>query len=65
MQQEGTITFEPVVHTSPLETWHIVVAVLLFAAVICGLVWRSRRQAGENPGTLNLRGDRTNGGRQP
>ena len=31
MQQDGTITFAPVVQTSTLKTWHIIVAVFLFA----------------------------------
>ena len=39
MQQDGTIAFDPVVQTSTLKTWHIIVAVFLFACVIYGVVW--------------------------
>jgi hypothetical protein len=45
MQQDGTITFERVVQTSTLKTWHIIVAVLLFACVIYGVLWWSRRRS--------------------
>jgi hypothetical protein len=31
MQQDATITFEPAVQTSSLESWHLVAAVILFA----------------------------------
>jgi hypothetical protein len=43
MQQDRTIAFEPVVQTSALKTWHIIVAVFLFACVIYGIVWWARR----------------------
>ena len=61
MQQDATITWEPAVRTSPLETWHIVVAAILFVCLIFAAVWWSRRQSEENPGTLNLRENRTDG----
>ena len=54
MQQDGSITFQRVVHTSSIETWHIVVAVFLFAGLICAAVWWSRNYSEKNPGTLNL-----------
>jgi heme A synthase len=61
MQQDGTITFEPVVQTSILKMWHIVVAVFLFACVIYGVVWLARRHS-ENNGSLRLgRDQRTSG----
>jgi hypothetical protein len=59
MQQDGSITFERVVHTSSLGTWHIVVAVFLFAGLICAAVWWSCRHSEKDPGTLNLRENRT------
>jgi hypothetical protein len=54
MQQEATVSWEPVVHTSPLKTWHIVVAMLLFAVVIYGTVWWTRRRSEKSPGSLRL-----------
>jgi hypothetical protein len=57
MQQGGTITFEPVVQTSTLKTWQILVAVFLFACVIYGVVWWARRRSENNAGSLHFRGD--------
>ncbi len=54
MQQDGTVIFERVTQRSPLETWHVVAALLLFAAIIYAVL-RSRRQAEKNDWTLNLR----------
>jgi hypothetical protein len=55
MQQEATVSWDPVVvHTSPLKTWHIVVAVLLFAVVIYVTVLWTRRRSEKNPGSLRL-----------
>jgi hypothetical protein len=62
MQQDGTIAFEPVVQTSTLKTWHIIVAVFLFACVIFGVVWLARRRAEKNPGSLYLRRDHPDAG---
>jgi hypothetical protein len=58
MQQDGTITFEPIVQTSPLETWHIVVAVILFVSVICFVRWLARRRSEKSDVSLHLGGDR-------
>jgi hypothetical protein len=62
MQQDGTIAFEPVVQTSALKTWHILVAVFLFACVIYGVVWWARRRPENNPGSLYLREDHPDSG---
>jgi hypothetical protein len=63
MQQNGTVTFEPVVQTSTLKTWHIVVAVFLFACLIYGVVWWGRRRSENNPGSLRLHGDPPDSGK--
>jgi hypothetical protein len=55
MQQDGSITFERVIPTSPIETWHLVVALLLFAAIVGAVVRRSGRRSEKNSGTLDLR----------
>jgi hypothetical protein len=60
MQQNVTITFDPVVQTSTFKTWHIIVAVFLFACVIYGVVWWARRRPENNPGSLYLHGDHPN-----
>jgi membrane protein DedA with SNARE-associated domain len=57
MQQGATVTWEPVVQTSQLKTWHIIVAALLFALVIYGTVWWTRRRSERNPGSLRLHED--------
>ena len=64
MQQDGTITFEPVVQTSTLKTWHIIVAVFLFACMFYGVVWWARRRSESNPVSLYLRGDDPDSGRR-
>jgi len=64
VQQDGTITFAPVVQTSALKTWHIIIAVFLFACVIYGVVWWARRRSENNPGSLHLRGDDPDSGRR-
>jgi uncharacterized membrane protein YgdD (TMEM256/DUF423 family) len=55
MQESNSITFEPIVHTSKVSTWEIVVGILLFAGLIYFAIWRSRKQS-KNPGSLNLSG---------
>jgi hypothetical protein len=64
MQQDGTITFAPVVQTATLRTWHIIVAALLFACVIYGVVWWARRRSKNDPGSLNLCGDDPDSGKR-
>jgi hypothetical protein len=58
MQQDGTIAWEPVVQPSTFKTWYAIVAVFLFVCVIYGVLWWARRRAENNPGSLQLRGDR-------
>jgi hypothetical protein len=39
-----------------LQTWYVIVAILLFAGLIGGVVWLSRKRSRENPGSLHLGG---------
>jgi hypothetical protein len=55
MQDSASITFERIRHTSALEPWEIVLAILLFAGLIYFAIWRSCRQS-KKPGSLNLGG---------
>jgi len=60
MQRGATITFEPVMRTSTLKTWHIILAVFLFACVIYAVVWWARKRSENNSGFLLSRGDDRN-----
>jgi len=54
MQQEATVSWEPIVRTAPLRAWHIVVAVILFVCLTYGVVWWGRRRSEKNEGSLGL-----------
>ena len=54
MQQDAVVTFEPIAPTFTLKTWHMIVAVFLFACVMYFVVWRARRRS-DNEGSLRLR----------
>ncbi len=45
MQESTSITFDPVQHTSLLQPWEIVLAIVLFAGLIYFAIWRSRRRS--------------------
>jgi hypothetical protein len=57
MQQGGSITFERVAQYPALETWHVVVAAILFACVIYGANWRLRKSESD-AGSLRLSSNR-------
>jgi hypothetical protein len=54
MQQGATVSWDPVRRTAPIQAWHIVVAVILFACLIYGVVWSARRRSEKGRGSLDL-----------
>ena len=65
MQQDSTVTWEPVGHTATIKTWQIIVAVFLFACLIYGVVWWTRRRSENSPGSLGVREDHQNSSGRP
>ncbi len=55
MQENSSITFEPIRHTSALHPWEIALAVVLFVCLIYFVISRSRKRSKES-GSLNLGG---------
>ncbi len=55
MQVPDGINFDPVVDRPELHAWQLILAVVLFAGLIFGAVWWSRRHANRNAGSLKLR----------
>ncbi|HZS54867.1 MAG TPA: hypothetical protein VFA65_10720 [Bryobacteraceae bacterium] len=45
MQESESITFEPIRASPGLHLWEIVLALILFAALIWWVVWRSRKRS--------------------
>jgi hypothetical protein len=54
MQDSASVTWEPVVQTSTLKTWHLVVAVFLFACVVYAVVWWARKRSESAAGSLGV-----------
>ena len=54
MQQEATVSWEPIVRTAPIRPWEIVVALILFVCLIYGVVWSARRRSEKGRGSLDL-----------
>ena len=54
MQESASVTWEPVVQTSTFKTWHLVLAVLLFACVVYAVVWWARKRSESVTGSLRV-----------
>lgn len=61
MQEPGTVSFDPI-QPPPLQTWHIVVALLVFVVLIFVVAKFTRARAARNAALLRL--DNTNPDRQ-